>query len=168
MRNNLPVASGNNRGVRALGVGKLEQTRSLVDCGCRRALGREVVEQTGGVRAAYTLDPHIRGTVVCLERIGEYRPGLFALRMLASYTKRWFSVCLRRAMTRIARPERKNTHHVSFLRGAPRIDQDSLGTGRGASSLEFCPGGGRVASEERECARHGDERCERDGELHLF
>jgi hypothetical protein len=82
----LPVATGNNRGVRAFRVGKLEETGSLGNCSSGRALGREVFEKTGVVRAAYTLDPHIRGTVVGFERIGEDRPGLFALRVLAAYT----------------------------------------------------------------------------------
>lgn len=92
MEPSLPVAAGNDRGVRALCVGELEQTCCLVDRGGGCALRKEIIEQAGGVRSANTLDPHIRGTVVGFERVGENRPWLFALRMLASSTE---MVCLR-------------------------------------------------------------------------
>jgi hypothetical protein len=106
----VPVTTGNNRGVRALRVGKLEETGALGNGSSGRALGRKVFEKAGSVRAAYALDPHIRGTVVGLERIGEDRPGLFALWVLAVCTMRYVSVGLRRAMTRATRT--KNRHRI--------------------------------------------------------
>ena len=54
--------------------------------GC--ALGSEVVEKASGVSSANTLNPHIRSTIVSFERIGKDRAGLFALRMLAAYSRR--------------------------------------------------------------------------------
>lgn len=63
----LAVASGNNFGVWALGVGKVEEGGGGADGGWRRVLGQEVVGEGGFVWGADALAGHLGGAEEGLE-----------------------------------------------------------------------------------------------------
>jgi len=70
----VPVSACDDLGRGAFGVGEDEEVLHLGDSGSSRAVGEEVVEESGSVLAAYSLDPDLVGTVVGLERVRERRP----------------------------------------------------------------------------------------------
>lgn len=138
----LAVASGDNLGVWALGVGKVEEGGGGADGRWRRVLGQKVVGEGGFVWGADALAGHLGGAEEGLEGSADLRANDGALIVVNIHLFLGFSRGGRRGMGGDKR--KRGTNHVSRLGGAACKDEGHILAG---AVLELV-GGGRLAGHD--------------------